>query len=78
MDSRIGYKTELVEYKWINVFVIYIGVTIYNSYICSERRTKLCNISKLLIDELRLLDIYFKERSTKCNILTNLLKPFCL
>ena len=46
------------------------------SYFCSERRTKLCHISKLLTDEVRLLDIYFKERSTNCYILKK--KLFCL
>ena len=46
----------------------YFGFTRYKPYVCSERRTKLCNISKLLTDELRLLDIHFKERSTNCYI----------
>ena len=35
----------------------YIGLTIYKSYFWSERITKLCNISKQMTDELRLLDI---------------------
>ena len=39
----IGITTELVEYKWINVLFNYIGFTLYKPYICSDRRTKLCN-----------------------------------
>ena len=36
----IGYKSELLEYNWINVLFSYIGFAIYKSYFCCERRKK--------------------------------------
>ena len=66
----IGYKTELVEYKWINVLFNYIGFTLYKPYICSDRRTKLCNWSKLTDRRTKLCNISkLTDRRTKlCNI----------
>ena len=34
----IGYKSERLEYNWINVLFIYIGFAIYKYYFCCERR----------------------------------------
>ena len=52
-DCHCCNELDIFEHCFIN----YIGLTIYKSYVCSERRTKLCNISKQMTDELRLLDI---------------------
>jgi len=63
----IGYKSERLEYNWINVLFSYIGFAIYKSYFCSERRKKQFNILNILIEELKVLETYCHTKNFKCN-----------
>ena len=74
----IGYKSELLEYNWINVLLSYIGFAIYKSYFCCERRKKQFNILNILIEELKFLETYCHTKNFKNNMLTNFLSKLCI
>ena len=59
----IGYKSDPLDYKWINVLFNYIGFVIYKSYFCCERRNKQSNILNVFIEELKDLETVIRRIS---------------
>jgi len=74
----IGYKSEPLDYKWINVLFNYIGFVIYKSYFCCQRRKKQFNIFIVFIEELKVLETYCHTKNFKCNNLTTFLSKLCI
>ena len=68
----IGYKSELLEYNWINVLFSYIGLLFINLiFVVNERK----NILNILIEKLKVLESHTKN--FKCSMLTNFLSKLC-
>ena len=65
----IGYNRDFVDCHLVNIILSYIGLVIYNAHVCSERKTKPYNITRLFIEELNLITICLQRKNIKCIII---------